>query len=369
MDLKRYEKLKKEVDVKSFESKYGVLDKLLHAASFLGNIGSIFFAFFFINELLYNATNEFAGRVIILGTATVVSMGIFELLKRYVFRNLSLSILSKQSTAVELFYNIMFSLVLVCGSFYLSLNGAKEFADKSTAIETQASKDISTQADSITQAYSKRIDLKSSERQNVVKTRDIYVDKMASGEAYSSRLKEYNKLINDANAQLEKIDESILRIENERDDAISAIRLEISKTTDKQIEQVGNNKIAFLLISSFIELLILVGVYFHTFYMLKTFNDFKRRLVSSPSYGIYEAYTKLLAILFKNGKVDVEEVLPDDESFIKMAIARDDFEENEINDFLELCTNLGLTVPYRQKRIAAKRFDEAKEILVNYFNF
>lgn len=369
MDLKRYEKLKKEVDVKSFEGKYGVLDKLLHVASFLGNIGSIFFAFFFINELLYNATTDFTGRVLILGTATVVSMGIFELLKRYVFRNLSLSILSKQSNAIELFYNIMFSLVLVSGSFYLSLNGAKEFADKSTAIESQASEHIIAQADSIKLVYSKKIDLKTDERHNVVKTRDIYVNKMASGKAYSSRLKEYNKLINDANAQLEKIDESILRIERERDSAISDVRLTISKNTDKQIQQVGSNKVAFLLISAFIELLILVGVYFHTFYMLKIFNDFKRRLVTSPSYGIYESYNKLLAILFKNGKVDVEEVLPDDESFIKMASARDDFEEDEIRDFLELCTNLGLTVPYRQKRIAAKRFDESKELLINYFNF
>lgn len=369
MNLKQYEKMKKTVDVKSFEAKYGVLDKLLNAASFLGNFGSIFFAFFFISKLLHNATDDFTGRTIVIGTVTVIAMSIFELLKRYVFRNLSLSILSKPSIPIELFYNGIFSVMLIAGSFYLSLNGAKEFADKSNVVKEQANTDIVTKKDSVFSIYESRIDLKYDERTNVVKTRDIYVKKLEEGAAYSTRLREYNKLIKDANDQLAKIDNSVRSLESERDSIVTYIRESISNDQKEMIDNISRNKFSFLLISSFIEILILVGVYFHTFFGVKVFNDFKRKLVKNPSYGIYDTYNSLLTVLFKNGKVDVEEVLPPVETITRLAKNRGEFTDQEIADFLELCENLKITIHHKEKRIIAKHFGDAKETLMTYFDF
>ena len=55
MDLKKYDELRNKIHTKDFEGRNKSLDKWLYNLSFLGNVGSIFFAYFLVSPALNKA--------------------------------------------------------------------------------------------------------------------------------------------------------------------------------------------------------------------------------------------------------------------------------------------------------------------------
>ena len=55
MDLKKYDKLRNKINTKDFEGNNKGLDKWLWIFSFIGNISSIFFAYFLVFPALLKA--------------------------------------------------------------------------------------------------------------------------------------------------------------------------------------------------------------------------------------------------------------------------------------------------------------------------
>ena len=93
MDLKKYDKLRKKIDTKDFEGNNKGLDKWLFGFSFIGNISSIFFAYFLVFPALLKAiTINFVtgnwGITLAIGL-TLIFLSIFEVTKRYFIRNFS----------------------------------------------------------------------------------------------------------------------------------------------------------------------------------------------------------------------------------------------------------------------------------------
>jgi len=367
MEIKKFLELEKTFDNKSFEKRYGLLDKLLFICSWLGNAASIFFAFFFLNKLLYRATSEFTGRAVVFGLASVVILSLFELLKRYVLKNFSFAVIQDKKITTEVIYTLAFSLILLSGSFYLSLSGAKIFADKREKVEIQMKTDITTKLDSIDLIYKDKLGYKIKERDNIRESRDIYNEKIKSA-TYTSRLKEYNALITAANEELRRADKEIDRVRKEQERNKEIVKSEITSSSTLQVKQIFKNQIAFIIISSFIELLILVGIWFHSIFSLKVYQEFKNNIKNNSQYELYMDYSKMLSMLFQNGKIKPNDELPTMTSFTELIKKREGLPVSYIRDFINLSKTLGFILINRKKKnVAIKEYKDAKSTLLEYF--
>ena len=55
---------------------------------------------------------------------------------------------------------------------------------------------------------------------------------------------------------------------------------------------------AFILISSLIELIILAGVYFNEYYKFRSYKEFRDRLEKDPNYQKWMLYDQMLNIIY-----------------------------------------------------------------------
>ena len=210
MKIKKYIELEKTFHDKSFDGKYGLLDKLLNFSSYIGNLASIFFAYWFLSKLMYRAISDFPGRDIGIVFISVVVLAIFELLKRFVLKGLSLSVIqSKRKINTEVIYNLVFSLILLSGSFYLSLSGAQIFADKREELQKQVEITTSAQVDSINTLYADKIQYKLTDREDLRKNKNTYVKQLEKVGVNTYRLREFDKLIKEVNEEIKRVDADI----------------------------------------------------------------------------------------------------------------------------------------------------------------
>jgi len=376
MRVKEYIKLKNKFDDKSFENAYGSLDKMLHYSSILGNVASIFFAFFFLNQLLFRATSDFSGRVLIIGTTSIIFLTGFELLKRFVLRNLSYAAIQVKKLNTEVIYNLVFSLVLLTSSFYLSLSGAKVFADKRELIEQTRTVEISTQVDSLNLIFDKNLKYKITERDGLIKNRNLYSKKIADA-TYTSRLKEYNSLIKQANEEIKRADDEIARMRTEKETTVATIKNEITTSSKLKVNEIFKNQIAFILISSFIELLILVGILFHSFFTIKIYNEFEYKADNIHKYQVYKNYKALLALMYQQGSSLNTGIAINDDTRLKSLISlsnfgvghRKKYGDDAIKKFINVCNSLKIfIIDSDNKFVISVTYKEAKKTLLEHFN-
>ena len=158
MDLEKYDKLRKKISTKDFEGNNKALDKWLFSFSFVGNIGSIFFAYFLVytamlKAITINLVSGFWGRALAF-LFTNVFLIIFEIIKRYLVKNFSSDyVVNNRKISPKIFSWFVFSTVIVLLSFYLSVVGSKNLASTSTFKNTVAEAQIDAKTDSISIVY------------------------------------------------------------------------------------------------------------------------------------------------------------------------------------------------------------------------
>lgn len=376
MRIEDYIKLKTKFEDKSFENTYGSLDKILHYSSFFGNFASIFFAFFFLNQLLFRATSDFSGRFIILSAFSIIFLTGFEILKRFALRNASYAAIQIKKLNTEVVYNLVFSLIIVAGSFYLSLNGAKVFADKREQIEQVRTVEISTQMDSLNSIFDKNLKYKISERDGLIKSRDIYTAKIAD-ETYTSRLKEYKSLIQQSNEEIRRADAEIDRMRNEKETSIANTKNEITATSNLKVNEIFKNQLAFILISSFIEILILIGILFHCFFNITVYNEFQYRSDNITKFNMYNNYKELLRLMYQINSNFQASIDANDNIRIKSPVSlanfsvsiRKKYGDGCIKRFIDACNSLKIFITDSDGNfITSVSYKEAKKIILQNFS-
>ena len=369
MQIKEFEELQKSIDNKSFETKYSPLDKLMHFSSYLGNLASIFFAYWFLNRLIYRATSDFFGRDVLIIISTVVVLSLFEMIKRYVLKIFSLAAIMSKKLNTETLYTLVFSLILLSGSFYLSLSGAKIFADKRETIKMELTTNMDTQIDSVKAIYDGQLKYRLENRDQIRKNREVITNKMAQVGDNTTRLREFTKMMADESKELQRVDSTITALKAEQQKTIDEIKTETKITSEDKVDEVSKNQVAFLLISTFIELFILVGIWFHCWFKLKVYQEFKNNLVNSQQYGMYKDYLKLLYLLYQNGKLELETELPAMTNFTTTAKKRLDFQASYSKEFIQICKTLEiLTLNNHRRHIISKKYQDAKDLMIDYFN-
>lgn len=306
MDVKKYDIIRNKINKMDFEGKYKQLSDWLFVFSFFGNVGSIFFAFFLMYPIFYNSlgyyitNNDYLITLSFLFSLVILFM--FELIKRIVLKNFSFDFvnLKYKLKSFSVVSWLMVSLSLITLSFYLSINGAMKLADNKNIYEETLNQNVSQKSDSLNFIFNGRIS-----------QLELQIEKIENDNVNlrESRNNLPDNHISNRNLYLNQIkynDEQIIQYRNRIDllnkqfeDEKSKLYNSIDVDVEKYISDNRTSIYIFILISSLIELLIIGGVYFRTYYQLTVF---KMNNNLEKIFKKRDDYLVLLSYIYKNGQ-------------------------------------------------------------------
>lgn len=346
MKLEKFNKLKQKFELNAFENNFLTVDRVLYYFSFLGNIVSVIFSYFFIKNATDSIPTFFTGQDLVVSLFIIVFMIGYELLKRFSFEQLVTYVVKIKRFTTQIFLGSLVVFVLVAGSFYLSVNGSHRLIDRTENIATSADSSLKAQRDSIFNSYVGKISLYQGQLETLY------------GNAKSGRVRPKDK------ADIKEYEAKVLDLEKERDNKIAAIETK-STTKDKaQLDKNKSNTLALVLLITFMEFLILLGVGFNAFYTAKSFSDMKS-LMNTPKYKQMEINLRMLHILYQNGnKKEGDMTLPLTKFRGLVANQKLDVRQKDINEFITLCTELEiLKTNNSKKKYYAMDYEVAKVLL------
>jgi hypothetical protein len=258
----------------------------------------------------------------------------YELFKRFAFEQLTSTILRLRKFTINILLGTLVSLVLVAGSFYLSLNGAHRLIDTSETIVTKSDSTLSNKVDSIGKYYDKEILYY---RNQSARTR--------SEKVYRDSIVNVLQVAKDA-----KIKEAEQKVESK------------AQTQTSKIEE---NSLAFAVMVFFLELIILIGVAFDAYYTWTSYDEMKT-IMNTPKYKQLELNIRLLKLFYQNGrKKEQDPTISRSKMISLVGASKIPANQREINDFLALCSELEITTGQRRKKVYNMSYEKAKGLIEN----
>lgn len=381
MDLKDYDKLRSKITVKDFEGNNKALDKWLYGFSFVGNIASIFFSYFLLYPALLkaitiNLVSGFWGTAIAF-IFTNTFLVIFEIIKRYLFRNFSNEyVANNKKLSPTIFAWLSVSIAIVVLSFYLSLVGSKNLASTSTIKNTIATTQIDVEKDSLSVQYERKkqtyeVDNQGLRDANTQLRKSIAITPvgwLSIRRDYQSSIDKNTQLIADNQNEINKIDGQLLQRVNELKSGLNST-ININATEDTK------NIVLFIIIAIFAELIIICGVYFREWYEYNL-----HRINQQKFEKIYlkkDRYRSLLMFIYGEGKLapgdkvmsglELKELVAEKTTIQNSNKFVDDFlhDMDKLNVFSTVGKRRFIAATYEEAMTVADNFDSALQILEN----
>jgi len=372
MDLKKYDELRKKIDTKDFEGNNRGLDKWLFRFSFIGNISSIFFAYFLVFPSLLKAINtNFLtgdwGTAIAFGL-TLVFLTIFEITKRYFIRNFSNDfVVNKRKIGFKMLSWLTISITVIILSFYLSITGSKNLATTSSIKNAIVQTEVTSETDSLASIYDIR---KQPYVDDNISLRAVNTDlrqKLANTPLnYPTTRKGYQDNIDKNTELIRENDAKIGGIDAELQLAVGEIKQEFVETKSGNETEDSKNKLLFIIIVCFNELIIIGGLYFREYfeYNLYVINQDRFEKI----YKKKDRYRALVTFIYRDGKLTIgDRVMSGLE--LKTAVAEKANIQNSnkfVDEFLHDMDRLGIFTTIGKRRNIASSFTEALDIIENY---
>ena len=332
MKLDKFYKLKNELETFSFENNFSSLSKTLYYFSFLGNIFLILFSYFFIKDVTNSIPNLFSGQGLFFSIFIVLFMTGYELFKRFAFEQLTSTFLRVRQFSVNVFIGAITSLLLVAGSFYLSLNGAHRLIDNSETIEITTDQTISTKVDSVAKYYDKEI--------------EFYRNQRAS-----------------TRADRKYRDSIVAVLQTTKDTKIKEIESKTEGKSAAKVEELKQNDFAFAAMVFFLELIILIGVAFAAYYRWTSYDEMKN-LLSTPKFKQMETNVRLLKLFYQNGRKKEQDPILAITKLTALAKANKiGITLGEIKTFVTLCQELEIVTGTRRKKVYNVSYEKAKQLI------
>ena len=332
MKLDKFYKLKNELETFSFENNFNSLSKTLYYFSFLGNIFLILFSYFFIKDVTNSIPNLFSGQGLFFSIFIVLFMTGYELFKRFAFEQLTSTFLRVRQFSVNVFIGAITSLLLVAGSFYLSLNGAHRLIDNSETIEITTDQTISTKVDSVAKYYDKEI--------------EFYRNQRAS-----------------TRADRKYRDSIVAVLQTTKDTKIKEIESKTEGKSAAKVEELKQNDFAFAAMVFFLELIILIGVAFAAYYRWTSYDEMKN-LLSTPKFKQMETNVRLLKLFYQNGRKKEQDPILAVTKLTALAKANKiGITLGEIKTFIILCQELEIVTGTRRKKVYNVSYEKAKQLI------
>lgn len=335
MKLDKYYRLKSRLQTYKFEKNYSTLNTVLYYFSFLGNIFLIYFGYFFVKSVTNSIPELFPYQDTFFTIFIALFLTGYELTKRFTLEQLSTSILQAKKFTLSLIGGLLAATLLVAGSFYLSIKGAHRLVDNSKDIKVSVDSTVAQRTDSIAKYYDKEI---AYYRAQPAKTKQdrLYRDSVVTS------------LTQAKEAKLEKIE----------------AKAQTSATDD--LSQSSENDTAFLFITIFLELIILIGVGFNAYYIVGSYEE-TTKLLQTPKFKQLDLNLKLLKLYYQNGKKGVGDDTLSYSKFKSLVDAQKiTCTQNDLKSFITLCQELDIIKEYKgRKKEILVEYQQAKELIEN----
>jgi len=335
MKIDKFNRLKLKLEVFKLEQNYMTLDRILYYFSFLGNIFLIYFGYFFVKSVTNSIPALFPFQDIFFTIFVGLFLTGYELTKRFTLEQFFTTTLQVKRVTGGIFVAGMICCFLIAGSFYLSIKGAHRLVDTSETIVAKTDSTISLQRDSIAKYYDNEIAYYRSQPGR----------KQADRESKSRKVDSLQQAKDVKIQQLEKKTET-----------------KASTAMDKNME----NSSAFLFITIFLEMIVLIGVGFDAFYTLGSYEETKK-LLQTPKFKQLELNLKLLKLYYQNGKKVVgDQTLSFNKFQSLVQTQKIDASQKDLKTFIVLCQELDIVKEFRgRKKEFMITYQEAKDLLEN----
>ena len=334
MNLDKFFKLKNNLETFNFENNFNSLSKTLYYFSFLGNIFLVLFSYFFIKNVTNSIPTLFTGQGVFFSIFIILFMVGYELFKRFAFEQLTSTILRLRKFTLNILLGTLVSLVLVAGSFYLSLNGAHRLIDNSSSIQTLTDSTISNKSDSVAKYYDKEINFYRNQKSTTREDRRYR-------------------------------DSIVAVLQSQKDTKLQEIENKITLKTSTEVNTLEENSLAFAVMVFFLELIILIGVAFDAYYTWTSYDEMKT-IMNTPKYKQLELNIRLLKLFYQNGrKKEQDPTISRSKMISLVGASKIPANQREINDFLALCSELEITTGQRRKKVYNMSYEKAKGLIEN----
>ncbi len=333
MKLDKYNKLKLKLEVFKLEKNYFTLDQILYYFSFLGNIFLIYFGYFFVKSVTNSIPTLFPFQDMFFTIFVGLFLTGYELTKRFTLEQFFITTLQIKRMTGAIFVAGMICCFLIAGSFYLSIKGAHRLVDNTETISTLVDANITQKQDSIAKYYDNEI---------------LYYRNQS---ARTRSDKKYR--------------DSIVNVLQQTKDAkIQQIESKTQAKTSSTLEKNSENSTAFLFITIFLELIVLIGVGFDAFYTLGSYEETKK-LLQTPKFKQLELNLKLLKLYYQNGKKVAGDQTLSFNKFKSLAQSQKvDCSQADLKSFVTLCQELDIVKEFRgRKKEFMISYTEAKHII------
>ena len=335
MKIDKYNKLKLKLEVFKLEQNFLTLDRVLYYFSFLGNIFLIYFGYFFVKSITNTIPPLFPFQDMFFTIFVGLFLTGYELTKRFTLEQFFTGLLQIKKLTTSLFLGGMICSFLIAGSFYLSIKGAHRLVDNSEIISIVTDSTVALKQDSIAKYYDKEIAYYRSQPGRRKADR-IYRDSVV-------------------NSLQQAKDVKVQQLE-------AKTQTKANTAMDKNME----NSTAFLFITIFLEMIVLIGVGFDAFYTLGSFEETKQ-LLQTPKFKQLELNLKLLKLYYQNGKKIVgDQTLSFNKFQSLVQNQKVDCSQKDLRSFIILCQELDIIKEFRgRKKQFMISYQEAKDLLEN----
>ena len=335
MKIDKFNKLKLKLEVFKLEQNYMTLDKVLYYFSFLGNIFLIYFGYFFVKSITNTIPPLFPFQDMFFTVFVGLFLTGYELTKRFTLEQLFTTALQVKRMTGGVFIAGMICSFLIAGSFYLSIKGAHRLVDNSENVVAKTDSTIALKQDSIAKYYDKEI-LYYRNQSSRTRSEKVYRDSIVNV------------------------------LQQAKDSKIQQIESNTQTKTSTALEKNSENSAAFLFITIFLELIVLIGVGFDAFYTLGSYEETKK-LLQTPKFKQLELNLKLLKLYYQNGKKVVgDQTLSFNKFQSLVQTQKIDASQKDLKTFVVLCQELDIVKEFRgRKKEFMITYQEAKDLLEN----
>lgn len=372
MKINEFKKLEQKINGQNFSQGYKNINILMFVLSIFGHFASIFLAYFALSKVLAGVIEN--NQVVVFISSIILLSGL-ELLKRDIFDKFSIQYLKLKSLTKDVLPLFILSLAIISTSFYASIRGAKEFSSKDKMIEKNKVEIVSQFSDSLTKIYSTKITEIEAEIKLTKEKIDIKDKEQTELEAIQPTTNSAKQRIKDLKDEkivlrndVKKLEEDINLIKSERDGKIKQHENEASNSAEDKKKDNSNNSLAFIILSTLIELIILAGVYFNEYYKFRSYNEFRNKIEKDSSYQKWMLYDQMLHIVYPED-AKMNQKLPSNKGIIDICKVNDIIiMPKDITDFMKVMNSLGVIKTAGSSRYLNKHRDLAFEILRKHFN-
>jgi hypothetical protein len=372
MKINEFKKLEEKINGQNFNQGYKNINVVMLLLSVFGHFASIFLAYFALSKVLGGVIENNPVAVFI---ATIVMLSGLELLKRDIFDKFSIQYLKIKAFTKDVLPLFILSLAIIGTSFYASINGAKEFSSKEAAIEQTQKETVNQFSDSLTKVYNVKISEIEAEikvNKDKIEAKDKEQTELEAIQpptrSQKSRIKDLKDEKTTLRTDITKLETDESTVKTELATKIKEHETEVGAETEDKKKDNSSNSLAFVLISTLIELIILAGVYFNEYYKFRSYKEFRDRLEKDPNYQKWMLYDQMLNIIYTED-TKMNQKLPANKGIADMCKVNDIIVmPKDVTDFLKVMNNLGIIKTSGSSRYVNKQRDLAFEILRKQFN-